>query len=58
MFVVHKVNDSETGHKDPKIVFNKNIWRDDSIGEINIFLGGKSPGIELWKLLICEDGES
>ena len=44
-FSRNKRNDSVTVHKGIKIAFNKNIWKDDGLGELNIFLDGHSPGI-------------
>ena len=41
---IQKGTDSGTGHKELKIDLNQNIWRDDGLEEINIFLGGQSPG--------------
>ena len=46
-FYRNKVNDSGTVHKGIKIAFNKNIWRYDVLGDLNIFMDGQSPGIEL-----------
>ena len=45
LFTSQKGNYIGTGHKELKIAFNKNIWSDDGLGEINIFLDGHSPGI-------------
>ena len=36
-------------------MFNKNILIDDGLGELNIFLDGQIPGIELFKLLTREE---
>ena len=46
-FSRNKRNDSVTVHKGIKIAFNKNIWRYDVPGDINIFMDGQSPGIEI-----------
>ena len=58
MFSRHKGTDSRTGRNDLKIVFNKTIWRDDSLGELNIYLDGEIPVIELYKIFIWVDGNS
>ena len=58
MFAIQKGTNSGTVHKDLKIVFNKNIGDYDRLVEINVFLGGQSPGIELCKLFIQANGNS
>ena len=45
IITIQKGTYSGTGHKDLKIELNQNIWIDDGLEEINIFLGGHSPGI-------------
>ena len=45
LFVNQKWTASGTINKDINIAFNQNIWRDDGLGEINIFLYGHIPGI-------------
>ena len=37
LFDIQKGTGSQTIHKELKIVFNQNIWRDDGLGDINIF---------------------
>ena len=57
--VLHKKGaTSGTRHRDLRSLFNQNIWRDDFPGELNNFLDGYIPGIELWKLFIFVDEES
>ena len=41
---IQKETGSGTGHKELKIELNQNIWRDDGLEDINIFLSGQSSG--------------
>ena len=45
IITIQKGTGSGTGHKELKTESNHNIWRDDGLEDINIFLGGQSPGI-------------
>ena len=54
-FVIQKGTDIGVGHIDLKVVFNDNIWIYGSLGKLNIFMYGDSPGIELCKILIWAD---
>ena len=41
-----------------KIAFNQKIWRDDFLGELDIFLCGQILGIELWNIFIWSNENS
>ena len=58
MFSNQKGTDSGIVHKVLNIAPNKSIERDNGLGDLNIFLGGQSPGIEICKLFVWEGGNS
>ena len=56
-FAIYKGTDIATGHNDVKIASNQNIWRDDGLGGLNMFLDDHIPGVEICKIFIRENGK-
>ena len=57
-FAIQIGTGSGKGHEELKIAFNTNIWRDDGLVDLNIFMNVQIPGIGLCKFFIGKNRNS